>query len=332
MIVAYTGLSGSGKTYHMTQVALSLMQRGEIVFSRHELEGAYPLVNEREMLRMNDCHVFFDEWHQDHSAKDWWNMDEVLKHMVTQSRKYRIIIHWSAQHWLYMDSFIRRNTDFCWEHKSMMRDPDTGNSRIGLSRAWKVAGIEMELKRRQPEILAKKWIWIKKSVYANYNSFKPIMLSKEKLTDEEINAIADPYSRERIHVTIQKSKSLSPNPAKDGDADFVGEQNALDGYGQAQDDEKLRHGQNDADDLDAGIKVPHPIKKLRRKRRRNGKKTNNKIGKRNDKRKEEASNHTSVSSAALAPVTSDQIQNPNQAQSPTAPSVRMRSKMLAGTI
>jgi hypothetical protein len=44
MIVSYTGLAGSGKTYHMTRIALALIQRSEIVFSRHELEGAYPLV------------------------------------------------------------------------------------------------------------------------------------------------------------------------------------------------------------------------------------------------------------------------------------------------
>lgn len=200
MIVAYTGLAGSGKTYHMTKVALALIERGKIVFSRHDLEGAYPLVDEREMLKMHDCHVFFDEWHQDHSAKEWFNMDEIVKHIVTQSRKYGIVIHWSAQHWLYMDSFIRRNTDFCWKHRALFRDPDSGESRIGLHRATKVAGIEEELKHKNPIPIAKKWIRIRKRVYSKYDSFKPIMLSKAKLSDQEIQAISDPYARPLVHI------------------------------------------------------------------------------------------------------------------------------------
>jgi hypothetical protein len=264
MIVAYTGLAGSGKTYHMTSIALSLIQRGEIVFSRHELEGAYPLVDEREMLRMNDCHVFFDEWHQDHGAKEWWNLDEVLKHMVTQSRKYSIVIHWSAQHWLYMDSFIRRNTDYCWEHRALFRDADTGASKIGLHKAVKISGIDVELKRRQPEILAKKWIWIKPKVYQQYDSFKPIMISKTKLSDDEINAIADPYSRDKIHITEDQKKgkshaALSANPTKDSGTDFVSEQDRLDCDRETEHSEKLTHGQKGSDDLDTRIEISHPV-------------------------------------------------------------------------
>jgi hypothetical protein len=201
MIVAYTGLAGSGKTYHMTQVALNLIAHNEIVFSRHEIEGAYPLVDERELLYMQHCHVFFDEWHQDHTAKDWYNLDEVVKHIVTQSRKYSIIIHWSAQHWLYMDSFIRRNTDFCWRHEALFRDPATGMSRFGLHRRTKVAGIEMELKHARPEVLANQLFLVRPKIYKKYDSFKPIMLSRAKLSDDEILAIKNPYSREATHVT-----------------------------------------------------------------------------------------------------------------------------------
>lgn len=200
MIIGYTGLAGSGKTYSMTQTALKLIKKGEIVFSRHEIEGAYPLVDERELLRMQHCHVFFDEWHQDHSAKEWYFLDEVVKHIVTQSRKYSILIHWSAQHWLYMDAFIRRNTDYVWEHEALFRDPNTGASRFGLHYARKITGLQAELKYRRPDILAKRYFFIKKKVYNAYDSFKPIMLSKAKISDEELEAIADPYQRERIHI------------------------------------------------------------------------------------------------------------------------------------
>lgn len=246
MIIAYTGLAGSGKTYHMTKTALRLIEQNHIVFARHELEGSYPIVNERELLMMHDCHVFFDEWHQDHSAKEWWQMDEVVKHIVTQSRKYNIIIHWSAQHWLYMDSFIRRNTDYCWKHWALFRDSDTNESRIGLHRAIKVSGLEEELRHKRQHALAKKWIWIKKNVYEKYDSFKPIMLDKAKLSDAEIEAIKDPYARPVTHIDKDTPKMRSPfvlssatNPAEDSDADFVAEQSRLNSDEKPEDDEKL---------------------------------------------------------------------------------------------
>lgn len=247
MIVAYTGLAGSGKTYHMTRLALDLIRRGEIVFSRHEIEGAYPLVDEREMLRMNDCHVFFDEWHQDHSARDWWHMDEVLKHIVTQCRKYGITVHWSAQHWLYMDAFIRRNTDFCWEHTAMVRNADTGVSRIGLHRAFKMAGIDVELKRKTAPSLAKRWIFIKKDVYEKYDSFKPIMLAKAKLSDEEVAKIEDPYNRARVHLASKETVNHQPYAIR--------EERTLDEKHETDDYNESVKRQDEPDDLRSGLKV-----------------------------------------------------------------------------
>jgi hypothetical protein len=299
MIIAYTGLAGSGKTYHMTQVALKLIERGEIVFSRHEIEGAYPIVSERELLRMHDCNVFFDEWHQDHSAKEWWDMDEVVKHIVTQSRKYSIIIHWSAQHWLYMDSFIRRNTDYCWQHEAMIRDPDTGNSRIGWHRARKIAGLEEELKHTRPQVLASKNIWIKKKIYEKYDSFKPIMLSKAKLSDDEINAIQDPYSRDRSHVSQQdtgKPRSAfvyvsgdvygsstaptAPDPVVDGHSDLETKQDTFDRDEQPQSSEELIHWQELPHNADAGVKIADPVENGGGQRGGSGKQANNKASKR----------------------------------------------------
>lgn len=229
MIIAYTGLAGSGKTYHMTRTALDLIKRDQIVFSRHELEGAYPIVDEREMLRMSDCHVFYDEWHQDHSAKDWWDMDEVLKHIITQSRKYGIIIHWSAQHWLYMDAFVRRNTDYVWEHEALFRNPETGESRLHLHRTEKFTGLEVELKHRHPARLARKYFFATPKVFNNYSSYKPIMLSKEKLSDEDILKIQDPYSREKTHLQSSANHPENRHPY------FVKNEDQLDTQNEAND-------------------------------------------------------------------------------------------------
>lgn len=275
MIIGYTGISGSGKTYHMTQTGLTLIERGKIVFSRHEMEGAYPILDERELLRMHDCHVFFDEWHQDHSAKEWWDLDEVVKHIVTQARKYSITIHWSAQHWSYMDSFIRRNTDVCWHHRALFPDPETGMSKIGVHRAEKVAGLDDELKHRNPKILYKKWIFIKPKIYEAYDSYKPIMLSKAKLSDAEIEAIKDPYQRPVTHITADAKRNRAasalmstPDPSKNSDTDFIPEQSRLDGNEQPEDGIELRDGQEHSYNGRATMEISDPVKNLTGQRAR----------------------------------------------------------------
>jgi hypothetical protein len=188
----------------MTQVALDLMKHDEIVFSRHEIEGAFAIEDERELLFMQHCHTFFDEWPQDHPAKDWWHLDPVTQHIVTQCRKYGITIHWSAQHWKYMDPFIRRNTDFVWRHEALWPNANTGKSRIGWHHMTKIAAIEAELEHARPTILASKYFRIKKKVYSKYDSFKPIMLTKAKISDEEILAVKNPYSRAKVTLAARE--------------------------------------------------------------------------------------------------------------------------------
>lgn len=304
MIIGYTGISGSGKTYSMTSLGLSLIARGKIVFSRHELEGAYPILDERELLRMHDCHVFFDEWHQDHSAKEWWDLDEVVKHIVTQARKYSITIHWSAQHWSYMDSFIRKNTDICWRHEALFPDPETGESRIGLHRREKVAGLSEELKHRRPKILSKKYFFIKKNVYESYDSYKPIMISKAKLSDAEIEAIRDPYLRPRTHITraIKRNRAAAalmatPDPAKDGETDFVPEKGRLDHNEQPEDGIELREGQEYADDRSPSMEVLYPVKDLAGQRARRRQYQEQQSDQSRDDGNEESGDHISPSSA-----------------------------------
>lgn len=251
MIIAYVGLPGSGKTYHMTAIALDLIKRGKIVFSRHQIEGAYPLVDEREMLYMSHCHVFFDEWHQDHEAKKWWDMDEVTRHVVTQSRKYSITIHWSAQHWKYMDTFIRRNTDFAWSHTALFRNPDTGESKINLHRALKFSGLDMERDLRNPKPLERRFIFIRKRVFQAYDSYKPIMLSKEKLTDEDILKIKDPFSRERIKLPPYESRNQHPYLIRD--------ENRLDAQPYTDHDCEGIKRQQEANELRSDVKITNPL-------------------------------------------------------------------------
>jgi len=260
MIIAYTGLDGSGKTYHMAEVCQRMIASGIDCFGSTPFAGARLIENHRQLIRIERAHIFFDEWHQDHSAKEWYNMDPVLQHIVTQHRKYKLVIHWSAQHFLFMDSYIRRETTFVWQHEALFRDPDSGISRVqfnmpfvgevkGLHKAIKYAALEAELKHRKPLILEKRYFFIKPKVYNSYDSYKKILLTSDHVSNAELEAITDPYLAPKIddvtkvaaEVThYRKSPDLSPDPFIDEIADLESQQNTLDSDNQTQDDEKLR--------------------------------------------------------------------------------------------
>jgi len=249
MIIAYTGLDGSGKTYHMAEVCRQVLNAGLDCFGTTPFQGARLLENERQLLRIENAHIFFDEWHQDHNAKEWFNLDPVLSHIVTQHRKYNLVIHWSAQAFGFMDSFIRKETMFVWDHEALFRDPNTGRSKIvgklpfigkfnGLHKAIKYPAWEIELKHRKPKVLASRHFLIRENVYTTYDSYKKIMLTSKQVSDSELEAITDPYNAEVIkdvasvsHVKHKRAVPddiLSSDPTEDSYTHSIAKEGTLD--------------------------------------------------------------------------------------------------------
>lgn len=284
MMIAYTGLDGSGKTYHMAEAAQAAIKKGIDVFATTPFKGARLLENERQLIRIENGHIFFDEWHQDHDAKEWWSLDPVLRHIVTQHRKYNLVIHWSAQHFFFMDSFIRRETAFVWDHEALFRDANTGRSRIcfrlpiigeikGLHRAYKYPALEIELKHRKPKILAKKTFFVRPSIYNTYDSYKKIALTSKQISDDELVKIKDPYNAPKIlDVKAVKSKVIHKRKADilanagAGSADqivyenpeFEDQKASFNRYEKSQDDIKLRHGKENPHELRPSMKIADP--------------------------------------------------------------------------
>jgi len=287
-MIAYTGLDGSGKTYHMAEVCQNNIRAGIDCFGTTEFQGARLLENHRQLLRINNAHVFFDEWHQDHDAKQWFNLDPVLRHIITQHRKYNLVIHWSAQSFHFMDSFVRRETMFVWEHEALYRDQHTGRSKIkgripfigkvdGLHRAIKYPAWEVEQKHRRPEVLAKRTFFIRENVYKTYDSYKKIMLTSKQVSDNEIQAIRDPYTAAVIRQVGKGSKVkakrdvpaallAAAQPPINGKSDLVAEQSSLDDHEQAESRIKLAERQENTDNLSTLLKVRDPSKKTSRQR------------------------------------------------------------------
>jgi len=289
-MIAYTGLAGSGKTYHMAEVCQKVLASGSECFGTTPFQGARLLDNHRQLLRIENAHIFFDEWHQDHDAKAWYNLDPVLRHIVSQHRKYKLTIHWSSQHFLFMDSFIRRETDFVWDHEAINRDPMTGRSKItfprlgiyGLHRAIQYPALEVELKHRRPVVLSKRIFTIRKKIFDTYDSYKKIMLNASQVTDEEIAAITDPYKAEVIEKveqgmsTVQAIRTLpkglfssdgnmkATKPTVDNHGGLVPEQDSFDDDDESEDAIKSAERNEQPEDLRPAMEVANPIKNSRR--------------------------------------------------------------------
>lgn len=194
MMICHEGLDGSGKTYDMAEHALRMIASGKDCFGTFSVVGMRPLEDARQMMKIEHAYLYFDEWHQDLDAKQWYNLDPVIRHMVSQHRHYHLVIHYSTQSFFYMDPFIRRETTFVWQHEALFRDPDTGVSRFGLHRKRKYNAKEIELKRRNPQCLAKKTFFLSPKVYTQYDSFKKVILTSKHVSDAELEAIKDPYA------------------------------------------------------------------------------------------------------------------------------------------
>jgi len=286
MIIAYVGLDGSGKTYHMAEVAQRMLKSGIDVFGNIAFDGGRLLENHRQLIRIENAHIFFDEWHQDHDAKQWYNLDPVLRHIVTQHRKYKLVIHWSAQSFFFMDSYVRRETTFVWDHEALFRDPDNGRSKVcaklpfigeikGLHRAIKYPAWEVELKHRHPKILEKKTFFIRRDVFESYDSYKKIMLSSSQVTDAELQAITDPYAAPKIenvhevaaHTLAKRDATIlmtAPDPSEDKDANLIREEYRFDRDNERENDVKLIQGNERPDDFRSRVEVVDPIENLAR--------------------------------------------------------------------
>jgi len=200
MMICHEGLDGSGKTYSMAEDALRNIALGRDCFGTFQVVGMRPIVDARQMIKMENARLYFDEWHQDNDAKAWWNLDPIIRHMVSQHRHYKLVIHYSTQSFFYMVRYIRLETSFVWQHEALFRDPDTGESKppwpfhkMHRHRKTRYFAQEFELKKRHPEILERKAYWMKKEVFEKFDSYKKIILTSKHISDEELEKIKDPY-------------------------------------------------------------------------------------------------------------------------------------------
>lgn len=270
MLTCHEGLDGSGKTYAMAEHALRMIAKGRDCFGTFSVEGMRTIEDARQMIKIEHAFLYFDEWHQDLDARQWYNLDPVIRHMVSQHRHYHLTIQYSSQSFFFMDPFIRRETTFVWQHEALWRDPDSGESRppwpfhkMHRHRKAKFFAREIELKHRNPKALEGKSYWLNPKIYTKYDSFKKVILSSKHVSDIELETIKDPYliapimeislaqPREiRRDVSSLKDALIQENKKPEGEPSELNlEQNEQDGTGSIEGEEPTKNIDGVMEDL-----------------------------------------------------------------------------------
>lgn len=120
MITAFTGKTGSGKTFNMIKIAFSEWKRGVNIYSntylhfekyRHKYDNAGKIVyfeNIRDIIDARDAIVLFDEAQVLFNARQWESLPEEFQYKLQQSRKHKIDLFCTTQNLGTIDITYRR--------------------------------------------------------------------------------------------------------------------------------------------------------------------------------------------------------------------------------
>jgi len=129
MIVIFTGLPGSGKSYKLGQTAVSVLYRNRRIFERtgvrrllytnlqlsegveKEFEGFILYWNDlRQLTPLRDVDVLIDEVATYFDARLWETLSLEMRRWLAQHRKFGIEIYGTAQDFAQVDKAFRRLT------------------------------------------------------------------------------------------------------------------------------------------------------------------------------------------------------------------------------
>jgi len=180
MIIAFTGLPGSGKTYLMTQRALNFQKRtGRDVFANYPIVNGHYFDRFDQIMSVTKGVICADELNALAHAHDWQSLDPKLLTLWTQSRKQGIDFWYTSQSFHMVNNQIRMITNYVWHCEHVF-------SR--LHRATLYDAHDVERDRVIKKIYGRKFFWINQKVYKKYNTFFRIMPKNYDFVS------SDPYS------------------------------------------------------------------------------------------------------------------------------------------
>lgn len=264
MIIAHVGLDGSGKSAGMTMDAGAANEReakkknGKQIWCLGSMKFAKKLTHPLQILYLTNSIIYLDELQRFYPS-DHTTIDEVTHHIISTHRHDKNVIHWSSQDWMFVHPFWRRETSYCWRYRPLLRDPFTGESRIHRHRRTMVRGTDMELHRREPDILQKKDFWITKKLISQFDSYEKLGVEATDFTNEQatmdlIARIKNPHYQASAAAAAQLVEDEVPNAP--------GKQSALNDQRSAEDLEESVVWEDPAKNLQTGFEIPDPSGQL----------------------------------------------------------------------
>jgi hypothetical protein len=129
MILLWDGLTGSGKTYHMTKLLYREWLRGATLWVNFPL--TFSKSNERifrfhqldELYRLENGIIAIDEGQKLFEARRWSSLPLNFVEKISQHRKHHLDIYTTTQDLSFVDVRVRKNVHELYRCRSILRLP-----------------------------------------------------------------------------------------------------------------------------------------------------------------------------------------------------------------
>lgn len=210
MIIAYTGLPGSGKTYSLAKDCHNeQIKRHRDIYANFALKGAHYFSDIRQILNVEQGIIAIDEMNTLCPASKWQQLPISYVNLWTQSRKNGIDLWFTTQNFRRVVSSIRDVTNYVWRFNWVFSP--------NFIHKWHTAKLyeayDAEREREKARPLKKYRFYENKKIYSIYNT-KFRIKPPEHLSINELSEL-DPNSLPVFDETLKLENILSYEPIND---------------------------------------------------------------------------------------------------------------------
>lgn len=172
MIIAYTGLPGSGKTYSLAADCIGTMKKyGTPVWANFALAGAHYFSDLKQVLEVERGIIAVDEMNSLCPSWKWQSVPPEYANLWTQSRHNDIDLLYTTQEFEKVVTGIRGITNYVWEFDWMFgsakpREEKKWRHFFHVARRYRPCDVG-RIRRSQ---LEKYWFMERVKVYKTYNT------------------------------------------------------------------------------------------------------------------------------------------------------------------
>ena len=166
MIIALTGLPGSGKTYTLAEMCdFEIKKHKREVYANFALAGAHYFEKLEQVLNVQHGIIAVDELNTLCPASKWQSIPTTYINLWTQSRHNGVDLWYTTQNFRRVIGTIRDVTNFAWRFgwyfPRLLPKLHWGN---------KIEGIDAERETRRAKILQKRVFYERAKVYKLYDT------------------------------------------------------------------------------------------------------------------------------------------------------------------